>query len=187
MRGLASREQLRASLLRWALVCIPACLLLGYLSAMVASSGPDNPWFAALVKPSIYPPPAAFGIVWTILYALMGFALALVCAAWGARGRIAAIIAFGVQFALNLAWSPVFFGLHRMSEALGIIVALAVAVAVTLWLFWRVRQLAGLLLVPYLAWVLFAGVLNYQFLKINPQADGASDNGAAAARVRIGE
>lgn len=186
MNFLASREQLRASLMRWTLVCVPLCVLLGFLSGQLAHSGPGNPWFDGLAKPAIYPAPAAFGIVWTALYALMGFALALVGSAWGARGRGVAIAVFAVQFAVNLAWSPVFFGMHMITGGLVVIVVLAVLVAITLMLFWRIRRLAGLLLVPYLAWVLFAGALNYEFLRLNPGADGA-DGAAVSTRVRIGD
>ncbi len=178
MTALASRGQLRASFIRWALFTVPACVLLGFLVGRLVPSGPDNPWFAALEKPAIFPDPMWFGIVWTALYILMGLALALVCAAWGARGRTAAIVAFVVQFALNLSWTPVFFGMHEMRIALTILGTLTVLVLITTVLFWRVRKLAGLLLLPYLAWVCFAGVLNYEFLRLNPGADGAEENNA---------
>lgn len=184
MNFLASREQLRASLIRWLLVCIPGCLLLGILPGQLWSA--DSAWFAGLVKPAIYPPPALFGIVWSILFVLMGTALALVGSAWGASGRAAAIVAFAVQFALNLAWTPTFFGAHQLTAALAVLVALNVALLVTLVLFWRVRRIAGLLLVPYLAWTLFAAVLNWQFLALNPGADGVDGAASSAARVRIG-
>ena len=187
MNFLASREQLRASLIRWSLVCVPLCVLLGFVVGRLSGSGADNAWFDALVKPSIFPPPAAFGIVWAMLYAAMGFALALVGSAWGARGRAIAIGAFAAQFLVNLAWSPVFFGMHQLTGGLIVILVLAALVAVTLVLFWRVRKLAGALLVPYLAWVLFASVLNYEFLRLNPEADGAAGGSGASARVRIGD
>ena len=186
MNFLASRDQLRASLIRWALVCVPACLLLGFLSGQLAQSGPGNSWFDALAKPAIYPPPVWFGIVWSILYAMTGLALALVGSAWGARGRRLAIAVFVVQFLVNLAWSPVFFALHRLTGGLIVIALLDVLVAMTLVLFWRIRKMAGALLVPYLAWVLFATALNFQFLQLNPQADGADGGTGASARVRIG-
>ena len=80
MTGLASRGQLRASLFRWALFTVPLVLLLGFLSGRVGSNA-DSPWFQSLVKPDIFPPPMWFGIVWSILYVLMGIALAIVCAA----------------------------------------------------------------------------------------------------------
>ena len=76
MNYLASSGQLRASLLRWSLFTVPLVVALGFLSGQAAGSGPGNPWFLDLVKPAIYPPPAAFGIVWSILYVMMGFALA---------------------------------------------------------------------------------------------------------------
>ncbi|RXZ66737.1 TspO/MBR family protein [Pelagerythrobacter rhizovicinus] len=185
MTTLASRGQLRASVVRWALFTVPACMLLGFLAGNLAQSGPENAWFAGLTKPTIFPPPMWFGIVWTILYAVMGFALALVCAAWGARGRTAAVAAFGLQFVVNLAWTPVFFGLHQMTVALGILVALDVLVIVTIVLFWRVRRLAALLLLPYLAWILFATALNYEFLRLNPAADGAGESRGAVQRIEI--
>lgn len=184
MRQLASPGQLRAALLRWSLVAVPACLALGFLSGMVAGSGPGSAWFDGLVKPAIYPPPATFGVVWSALYVMMGLALAMVLAARGAPGRGAAIAVFAVQFALNLAWSPLFFGAHRITAALILLGALDVAVIVTLLLFRRVRPLAATLLLPYLVWILFATLLNYQFLAANPDADGRPDSGAVS-RIAI--
>lgn len=178
MNRLASPGQLRASFLRWALFLVPLILLLGYLSGEISGSTADNPWFMALEKPGIYPPPATFGIVWTILYAMMGFAFALVCSAWGARGRVAAIIAFIVQFAVNLAWSPIFFAWNDIQMALIVIGVLDLLVIVTVVLFWRVRKLAAWLLLPYLAWVLFATALNWQFLALNPSEGGSQESGA---------
>ena len=179
MNVLASRGQLRASFIRWALFTVPLVMLLGFLSGNLAQSGPDNPWFAALDKPAIYPPPVWFGIVWSILYFLMGIALALVCAAWGARGRTAAIALFAVQLVLNLSWTPVFFAAHEMRAALVILIVLDLVVVATIVMFWKVRRLAGLLLLPYLAWILFATALNWQFLQLNPEADGQQASGAA--------
>lgn len=173
MNRLASPAQLRASLIRWALFLVPAILLLGFLSGMLAGSTAQNPWFAQLDKPAIYPPPVTFGIVWPILYVLMGLAFAGVCSAWGSRLRLWAILAFVVQFTLNLAWSPIFFAWHRIEVALGVIVALDIALVLTVWLFFRVRRWAGLLLLPYLAWVLFATALNAQIWQLNPGANAA--------------
>lgn len=178
MNRLASPAQLRASFFRWALFVVPLVLLLGFLSGQVAGSGADNPWFAALKKPSTFPPPVTFGIVWTVLYALMGVALALVCAAWGARGRVIAIVFFVAQLAITLAWSPAFFAMHQIRIALAIILALDLVVLITTALFWRVRRLAGWLLAPYVLWILFATVLNWQFLQLNPGADGARGSNA---------
>lgn len=178
MTELASPGQLRASLLRWSLFLAPLLLLLGTLSGMMSGSGGNNYWFAGLEKPAIYPPPATFGIVWTILYLLMGTALAMVVTARGAPGRGLAIAVFVVQFLLNLAWSPVFFGMQLLVPGFYLLLAIDVAVLLTVVLFYRVRPLAAWLLAPYLAWVLFAAVLNWQFVQANPEE-------AAGAQVAL--
>lgn len=178
MNLLASPGQLRASLLRWLLFCVPLVLVLGFASGMVAQSGPGNVWFDELIKPAAYPPPAAFGIVWTILYVMLGVALALILSARGARGRGAAVIAFVVQLALNLAWSPVFFAAHLMTVALILIAVLLLAATVTAMLFARIRPVAGLLMIPYLLWLAFAMYLNFAFLQANPAMDGVQRSGA---------
>lgn len=174
MTELASPGQLRASLLRWWLFLGPLVLLLGFLSGAVSGSGAGNPWFMGLAKPSLYPPPATFGIVWSLLYLLMGLALAMVVTARGAPGRGLAVGLFVLQLLLNLAWSPLFFAMHQITFALYLLVAIDLAVVLTLAAFWKVRPLAALLLVPYLAWCLFAAALNWQFLAANPAADGTA-------------
>lgn len=184
MTELASAGQLRTSFMRWALVFVPGVLLMGFFSGQFAGSGPGNAWFDSLQKPSIYPPAAVFGPVWTVLYALMGLALAIVVSARGAQWRVKAIVAFVVQLVLNLAWSPLFFAAHQLTGALIVLAALDLAVLVTLVLFWKVRPLAGWMLLPYLAWVLFATMLNYEFLEANRGADGREVSGAAA-RIEI--
>ncbi|ELZ02333.1 TspO/MBR family protein [Natrialba asiatica] len=119
----------------------------------------DRPWF--------YPPEIAFPIVWTLLFTLMGVALFLV---WrrtrelgpGRRRDLGvALGAFVVQFALNFAWTPVFFGLRRPDLGLVVIGALWIAVVGTIVAFARLDRLAAGLLVPYLGWVSFAFALNY--------------------------
>ena len=164
---------MRASFVRWSLLTVPAILLLGFLSSAIVGDIGESAWFAALQKPAIYPPPAIFGIVWAILWVLIGFAVALVCAARGARLRNPAIALFVVQFFVSLAWTPLFFALHEMSAALVLIIVLDLLVLATIYLFWNVRPLAAALMLPYLAWLLFATILNYQFLALNPDADGA--------------
>ena len=178
MTTLASRAQLRASFIRWALFIVPAVVLLGFVSGNLAGTGEGDPWFAALAKPAEYPDASLFPIVWGILYVMMGLAFALVCSAWGAKGRGIAIAAFVVQLLLNLAWTPLFFGQHEITYALYLIVALNVMILITMILFFRVRKMAALLLVPYLAWSIFAAYLNYEILELNPDADGADTTGA---------
>jgi benzodiazapine receptor len=171
MTALASRSQLRMSFLRWALVTVPAVLLLGTLSGVAAGSGYGNPWFDALAKPSFMPPGWAFPVAWTLLYVMMGLALALILHARGARGRPLALGLFFVQLALNYSWSPVFFAFHKVGLGLAIIAAMLVAAAATAWLFYRIRRTAGLLLLPYLAWLCLAAALNYEIGRLNPDAE----------------
>lgn len=184
MNMLASRGQLRASFIRWALFLVPLIVLLGFVAGQLGP-GPESAWFQALEKPSIFPEPKWFGIVWSILYVMIGLSVAMVASAWGARGRTAALIAFAVHFLLNLAWSPIFFGMQQMTAALVIIGLMIVSLVVVIALFWKVRRFAAFLLLPYLAWVCFATLLNYEFLQLNPDADGGS-SGEAVERVRIG-
>ncbi len=180
MNVLASKQQLRASFLRWALFLVPLVLLIGFVAGRVA--GPDTVWFAGLVKPAIYPPPVAFGIVWTALFVMIGLALALVASAWGAAGRGTALAVFAVQFLVTQSWTTVFFGMQNMQAALYVIAASVVLLLIALALIWRVRRGAGLMLLPYLAWLCFAGALNYQFIAANP--DGGN-SGASGAETRV--
>lgn len=180
MTELASPGQLRAALLRWSLFLAPLLLLLGSFSGAAAGSGGRNVWFMGLEKPALFPPPATFGIVWTVLYLLMGVALAMIVTARGAPGRGTAITVFVGQFLLNLAWSPLFFAMHQITAALALLVVLDLAVIVTIALFWRIRPLAAWLLVPYLAWGLFAAALNWQFLAANPDYAAAAQMALAS-------
>ncbi|BDI61519.1 TspO/MBR family protein [Qipengyuania nanhaisediminis] len=176
MTFLASKAQLRASFLRWSLFMVPLVVLLGFLSGGLGS--PNTVWFQNLDKPAIFPPPYLFGIVWSVLYVMIGLALALVASAWGAFGRGLALVVFGLHFLGNLAWSPVFFALQDIDAALWVLVYVNASLVAVIALFWRIRRIAALLLVPYLAWTLFAMVLNYQFIAANPGADAQIDDGA---------
>jgi tryptophan-rich sensory protein len=171
MGELASKSQLRMSFTRIALVCVPLVIFLGFLAGSLAGSGEENRWFAMLQKPALQPPGWLFGVAWSILYAIQGFALALIIDARGARGRTVAICLFAFQLTLNLAWSPTFFMMHQVSAALILIVMIFVAAALTTFAFARVRKTAALLMLPYLAWLAFASVLNYQFDQLNPAAE----------------
>ncbi|HEX7742838.1 MAG TPA: TspO/MBR family protein [Sphingobium sp.] len=171
MNEIASPGQLRLAYLRWALVTVPVILFLGFLSGKLANSGYGNRWFDALVKPDLMPPGWLFGVAWTILYILMALALAIVIHARGAKGRGIAILLFFVQLALNFVWSPLFFRAHQVDNALALILGLFVTVGVTAALFGRIRRVAGLLLLPYLAWLAFAAHLNYEIGRLNPEAE----------------
>jgi tryptophan-rich sensory protein len=125
--------------------------------------------------------PAAwvFGAAWTLLYILLGLSLAMVLHARGAKSRQKAVGLFGLQLVLNFAWPPVFFAFHQIEAALSIVAAMIVVGVVTVLVIWRIRVLAGLLLYPYLAWLMFAGMLNYQILALNPNADALAPRGAS--------
>ncbi len=150
----------------WALLSVLAVNAVGGAPALLA--GPDTAWFAALEKPAIYPPGWAFGVVWTLLFTLLGLALYLVARrGLSAPGVPTALALFVVQMAVNVVWTPVFFGAQELLAGLAVIVALDVLVAATIFAFDRVDRRAALLLVPYLAWTLFATVLNYQLFALN--------------------
>jgi tryptophan-rich sensory protein len=129
-------------------------------------AGPDSAWFRALEKPALYPPPAVFGVAWTALFTLMGVALWLVWRS-DADGRRAALGLFGLQMVFNVAWTPAFFALEALVVGLAVIVTLWVLVVATVAAFDQVDRRAAALLVPYLLWVSFAAVLNYQFWRLN--------------------
>jgi translocator protein len=171
MSQLASPGQLRMSLLRWALFVVPLTMLLGFLAGTVSPSGDDNAWFRELVKPEAQPPGWAFGVVWPILYFMTGLAFAIILNARGAPQRPLAIGLFLLQFILNLTWSPLFFGQHQVTSALYMIIAIFLAALGTTLVFGQVRKLAAWLMVPYLVWLSFATVLNYQIDQLNPDAE----------------
>ncbi|MEP2990416.1 MAG: TspO/MBR family protein [Parasphingorhabdus sp.] len=171
MNQIASKGQLRMSLLRWILFIVPVIILLGFMAGQVAGSGEENRWFSALEKPAAQPPGWLFGVAWSILYAMMGIAFAMILHARGAPLRGLAIILFLVQFALNLFWSPLFFGMHQVSAAFWLLVTIFIAALATTMVFGRIRKAAAWLMVPYLAWLCFAGVLNKQIDWLNPNAE----------------
>ena len=125
-------------------------------------------WYAGLEKPSFSPPNWLFGPVWTALYAMMAYA------AWrilslppGIQGRRTALILFFVQLALNSAWSFAFFGFKSPFAALCVILALIAAIVATMMRFFALDRIAGILFLPYLAWVLFATTLNGAIWRLN--------------------
>ena len=171
MGGIASKSQLRMSFLRRAIVTVPAVLLLGFLSGRSVPAGDENGWYQALVKPALTPPGWLFPIAWATLYILMGLALAMVLNARGARGRGVAVGLFVLGFALALAWTPLFFGAHQVGAATLLIGAMVVVGIATAFAFGRVRSTAAWLMLPYLVWISFAGVLSWSIGRLNPDAE----------------
>lgn len=171
MGQIASKEQLRMSFVRWALVTVPAVLFLGFLSGQMSNSGYENRWFNALSKPDIIPPGWVFGVVWSTLYIMMGVALAMILYARGARGRGLALGLFFTQLVLNLIWSPMFFAAHQVSLAFWLILAILLLTIATTFAFAPIRKAAAWLLVPYMVWLSFASILNYKIDVMNPDAE----------------
>lgn len=116
--------------------------------------------YASLPTPVWAPPSWVFGPVWTVLYALMGIAAWRVWKADGFSGATVALGLFFAQLVANALWTPLFFGAGLLGWALVDILILNLLLAATIVAFWRVDRPAGLLLVPYLLWVLFATALN---------------------------
>ena len=125
-------------------------------------------FYGQLVQPAWAPPPAVFGPVWTVLYAMMAVAAWLVWCSGGFRGNRVALSLFLGQLVLNALWSWLFFAWHLGAMALADILVLWVLILATLVSFWHVRPLAGALLLPYLLWVGFASVLNFSLWRHNP-------------------
>ena len=149
-----------------AVLCILLIEVVGNASGLISFISIKD-WYAMLECPPGTPPNGVFGPVWTILFAMMGYALAVVLSADPGKERKQALRWFSIQFLFNLAWTPVFFGLHRIDAALVIIASLLVAVVVVVGKFLRVSRLAGWLLVPYLLWVGYASYLNAGFWWLN--------------------
>ena len=158
---------------KYALVTVPAIVVFGWLMGVVSDSGSGNGWYDALIKPAFQPPGWAFGVVWTILYTLMGIAVALILAEPQSSRRQTALILFVVQLALNFAWSPIFFGGRMIEVGLVTIIVMLLGATAAANLFRRLRPVAGWLLLPYLAWLCLATALNYETGRLNPGADSA--------------
>jgi tryptophan-rich sensory protein len=172
MTALAAMGQVdRGAGVRAGLVLVPLLLVIGGLVARISGSTVDNGWYQSLVLPPIQPPGAAFGIAWSILYSVLAVAAAVIWAQPAGRERSHALWLFGLGMLLNFSWSPVFFGLHLIVPAL---VILGVMWGVALWTtlaYAKLSRLAAGLMLPYMAWLTFAAVLNAWVWRLNPAAD----------------
>jgi tryptophan-rich sensory protein len=153
-------------LLGWLAVAFAAAAI-GAVASIRAAE-----FYGGLVRPAWAPPAGLFGPVWSVLYLMMGVASWLVWREVAAPARRAALTLYLVQLALNALWSWLFFAWHRGLWAFLEVVVLWVCIAVTVRAFWRVRPLAGALLLPYLAWVSFATFLCFTVWRLNPAALG---------------
>jgi tryptophan-rich sensory protein len=161
-----SKQKSILGLVGWIAVCFIASAA-GAIASIEAQS-----FYGQLAQPSWAPPPWLFGPAWTILYSLMAIAAWLVWRSGGFRSNRVALTVFLVQLAVNGLWSWLFFAWQLGAVAFAEIILLWALILSTVVLFWRVRPLAGALLVPYLAWVSFASALNYSLWQNNPQILG---------------
>jgi len=149
------------------ILSLSACFIVAALGSWVTVPSISS-WYITLVKPDFNPPNWIFGPVWTALFFMMAIAWYLV---WTAKGKQKAIVissgVFLLQLLLNFSWSFLFFFLHQPFLAFVDIIFLWFAILLTMIHFWRVTKLAGQLLIPYLAWVSFAAVLNLSIVLLN--------------------
>jgi translocator protein len=126
-----------------------------------------NIWFETLVKPLWNPPSWVFGPVWITLYTLMGISAYLVWKQKNIAGAKTALKVYGVHLLFNALWSILFFGLKNPGLAFAEIIILLILILITTILFWKINRWAGILMTPYIVWVLFATFLNYAIWTLN--------------------
>jgi benzodiazapine receptor len=167
-RRIKQKENELTDRTRWIglVICIAICLGAGALGA-IATTPEIEGWYRTLTKPSWNPPDWIFGPVWTMLYILMAVAAWLVWRPAGIASAATPLMLFAVQLVLNIAWSWIFFGLHQPGWAFGEIVLLWLAIVATTAAFFRSSKIAGWMMLPYLAWVSFAAVLNFTIWRMN--------------------
>jgi tryptophan-rich sensory protein len=155
---------------RTVLFAVSALALVAAASALgqFATSRNLAPWYAELAKPAFNPPNAVFGPVWITLYLLMAFSLWRVLRLPArTEGRAGAIVLFLAQLALNLLWSFLFFGAHSPILGLVDIIPQLLLIAATIFAFWPLDRMAAVCLIPLVAWVGFATILNFEIWRLN--------------------
>ncbi len=151
---------------RLLIICLLVPLAVGGLSALLSGGGMEH--FEAIQKPPLTPPGWLFPVAWSILYLLMGLASYLALTSGRGGGEIrAAQIVYGVQLAMNLLWSVFFFNLSTYLFSFLWLAVLWLLILLCLILFCRLKHAAGWLMLPYLAWVAFAGYLNLGVYLLN--------------------
>lgn len=143
----------------WILIC--------FIPAIIGAQFGPGEWYQDLAKPQWNPPNWIFGPVWTLLYILMGISVWIIWKDYGLKTAAIPIGFFIFQLVLNALWSWFFFGLENVGLAFVDILALWTFILITLILFWKLNTWSGVMLVPYIAWVSFATVLNYNIWQLN--------------------
>lgn len=134
-----------------------------------AASIEASTFYAQLVRPHWAPPASAFGPVWSVLYLLMGIAAWLVWREREASNLVAALTLFIAQLCANALWSWLFFAWRNGAWAFTEVLVLLALIAATVVVFWRISRLAGVLMLPYLAWVCLASALTWSVWQSNPK------------------
>lgn len=160
-------QQMRPGAWASLIVSVVIAIAAAWIGSQFTATGPGT-WYASLVKPTWNPPNWLFGVVWTLLYLAMAVAAWLVWRKGGWTANAGALTLYGLQLALNVMWSAIFFTLQRPGAALIEIVLLWIAVLLTTLSFWKRDIRAGALFLPYLAWVTFAVALNFSIWRLNP-------------------
>ena len=168
-----STSSFREGLLIKIIISSIIIIAFGSLSGLLTQSSVEN-WYPSLQKPSFNPPNWLFGPVWLVMYFLMGISFGRI---WQVLSKSRypivkqfarrGIIVFMIHFLINLSWTPVFFGLKSPSWALVLIITLLILIIILIRHFFRLDRVAAFVLVPYLAWVLFATILNVSIVLLN--------------------
>ena len=147
------------------ILSIALSLGIGGLSAFLTKD--SMPIYSNLNQPAFAPPPEIFPIVWTILFILMGIAAAIV---WNSNGKQldSALLYYGAQLVMNFCWTLIFFNFRAFFIAFLWLIVLLILIGITAVKFYRINKIAGWLMLPYFAWVCFAGYLNYAIWQLNP-------------------
>lgn len=148
------------------LLCIVIPLAIGFVSGIISAAGVTD-WYMNVQKPSFNPPSWVFGPVWTVLYILMGISIYLTLQQPASKLRNTALVLQTVQLSLNFWWSIIFFAMENPALALLEIILLWLSILVLIIVTWRVKRVAAYLLLPYLAWVNFAAILNASIWILN--------------------
>jgi translocator protein len=145
---------------------IAAC----FLAALTGAMFRPGDWYERLTKPSWRPPNQLFAPVWSVLYLLIAVSGWLIWRETGFVGATLPLAIYALQLVLNAAWTPLFFGLHRIDLGFFDIVLVWLSIVATIVLFYPIHSVAAMLLLPYLAWVTFAAALNFAVWRLNPSA-----------------
>ena len=147
-------------------ICIAIPLAVGGLSALFTMGSMKD--FAALDQPPLSPPGWLFPVVWTVLYTLMGIASYVVLeTTCDPEEKKRAFKVYFLQLGFNFFWSIIFFTLGAYEIAFGWLLALLAIIVVNTVRFYKINSWAGILMIPYIAWVLFAGYLNLGIAYLN--------------------